>query len=77
MYCGCSKGDKHILVSTMNHAGLDALNAFVIYNSILNYISLLSAGDPPSQCVVINLLGFSPLTSMSLSRSAQPNGKAT
>ena len=43
----CSKGDKHILVSTMNHAGLDALNAFVIYNSFLNYISLLSAGDPP------------------------------
>ena len=45
---GRSKGDKHILVSTMNHAGLDALNAFVIYNSFLNYISLLSAGDPPS-----------------------------
>lgn len=40
----CSKGDKHILISTMNHAGLDALNAFVIYNSFLNYIGLLSAG---------------------------------
>ena len=42
----CSKGDKHILVCTMNHAGLDALNAFVIYNSFLTYIGLLSAGTP-------------------------------
>jgi hypothetical protein len=41
-----SKGDKHILVCTMNHAGLDALNAFVIYNSFLNFIGLLSAGMP-------------------------------
>ncbi|CAK0786372.1 hypothetical protein CVIRNUC_009585 [Coccomyxa viridis] len=39
-----SKGEKHILVSTINHAGLDALNAFQIYNSLLTYIGLLSAG---------------------------------
>ena len=44
--CCCSKGDKHILVSTINHAGLDALNAFQIYNSFLTYIGLLSAGKP-------------------------------
>ena len=31
-------------MSTMNHAGLDALNAFQIYNSFLTYIGLLSAG---------------------------------
>ena len=42
--CCCSKGEKHILVSTINHAGLDALNAFQIYNSLLTYIGLLSAG---------------------------------
>lgn len=48
----CSKGDKHILVSTMNHAGLDALNAFVIYNAFLNYISLLSAGDHLSRSLM-------------------------
>ena len=42
----CSKGDKHILVCTMNHAGLDALNAFVIYNTFLTHIGLLSAGMP-------------------------------
>ena len=31
-------------MSTINHAGLDALNAFQIYNSLLTYIGLLSAG---------------------------------
>ena len=55
----CSKGDKHILVCTMNHAGLDALNAFVIYNSFLTHIGLLSAGMLtstllPLQCSVHN-----------------------
>ena len=45
MQCCCSKGEKHILVSTINHAGLDALNAFQIYNSLLTYIGLLSAGE--------------------------------
>ncbi|EIE24884.1 hypothetical protein COCSUDRAFT_62293 [Coccomyxa subellipsoidea C-169] len=41
-----SKGDKHVLVSTLNHAGMDALNGFQIYDSFFNYIGLLSAGKP-------------------------------
>ncbi|KAK9918466.1 hypothetical protein WJX75_004263 [Coccomyxa subellipsoidea] len=41
-----SKGDKHVLVSTLNHAGMDALNGFQIYESFFNYIGLLSAGKP-------------------------------
>ncbi|BDA49274.1 hypothetical protein COCOBI_13-3850 [Coccomyxa sp. Obi] len=41
-----SKGKKHVLISTLNHAGMDALNSFQIYNSFFNYIGLLSAGKP-------------------------------
>lgn len=40
----CSKADHHILVCTLNHAGMDALNGFQIYKSFLNYIGLLSSG---------------------------------
>ena len=46
--CGLlhSLGEKHILISTLNHAGMDALNGFQIYISFFTAIGLLSAGDP-------------------------------
>ena len=42
----CSLGEKHILISTLNHAGMDALNGFQIYISLFTAIGLLSAGEP-------------------------------
>ena len=61
-----SLGEKHILISTLNHAGMDALNGFQIYISFFNAIGLLSAGDAEAQFPKDHWLVSRPLQIMTL-----------